>query len=139
MKILVVGAGGREHAIAWKLSKSKNIKKIFVAPGNAGISLISNAESVTLSNSIEEYVTFAKKNEIDLTIVGSEELLVEGIVDKFKENNLKIFGPDKKSAILEGSKAYSKDFMKKYGIKTAIYEIVLTTMIIFCAPPWVRI
>ncbi|MBP7100664.1 MAG: phosphoribosylamine--glycine ligase [Leptotrichiaceae bacterium] len=123
MKILIVGSGGREHAIAWKLSQNKKIEKIFIAPGNAGIKLIPNAEIIELSNDIDEYVNFSNENNIDLTIVGSEELLVQGIVDKFKENGLKIFGPNKKSAILEGSKVYSKDFMKKYGIKTAIYEI----------------
>ncbi|MBP6125574.1 MAG: phosphoribosylamine--glycine ligase [Leptotrichiaceae bacterium] len=123
MKILIVGSGGREHAIAWKLSQNKKIEKIFIAPGNAVIKLIPNAEIIELSNDIDEYVNFSKENNIDLTIVGSEELLVQGIVDKFKENELKIFGPNKKSAILEGSKVYSKDFMKKYGIKTAIYEI----------------
>ena len=123
MKILIVGSGGREHAIAWKLSQNKKIEKIFIAPGNAVIKLIPNAEIIELSNDIDEYVNFSNENNIDLTIVGSEELLVQGIVDKFKENELKIFGPNKKSAILEGSKVYSKDFMKKYGIKTAIYEI----------------
>jgi len=123
MKILIVGAGGREHAIAWKLSQNKDVEKIFIAPGNAGAELIEIAENVDLKG-IQEYIDFAKKNGIDLTIVGSEELLVQGIVDEFKKNGLKIFGPDKKAAILEGSKAYSKDFMKKYGIKTAIYEIL---------------
>ena len=123
MKILIVGAGGREHAIAWKLLKNDKIKKIYIAPGNAGSEMLENAENVTLENDINAYVRFAKENEIDLTFVGSEELLVKGIVDEFKKNRLKIFGPNKKAAILEGSKAYSKNFMKKYGIKTAIYEI----------------
>ena len=123
MKILIVGAGGREHAIAWKLLKNDKIKKIYIAPGNAGSEMLENAENVTLENDINAYVRFAKENEIDLTFVGSEELLVRGIVDEFKKNRLKIFGPNKKAAILEGSKAYSKNFMKKYGIKTAIYEI----------------
>lgn len=122
MKILIVGAGGREHAIAWKLSQNDKVKKIYIAPGNAGSELINIAENVELSN-IEEYISFAKKNSIDFTIVGSEELLVQGIVDEFRKNNLKIFGPDKKAALLEGSKAYAKDFMKKYDIKTATYEI----------------
>ena len=122
MKILIVGAGGREHAIAWKLSQNKDVEKIFIAPGNAGAELLEIAENVELKG-IQEYIDFAKKNGIDLTIVGSEELLVQGIVDEFKKNGLKIFGPDKKAAVLEGSKAYSKDFMKKYGIKTAVYEI----------------
>lgn len=122
MKILIVGAGGREHAIAWKLAQNKNIEKIYIVPGNAGSELIDIAENVELG-SIKEYIEFAKNNNIDLTIVGSEELLVQGIVDEFKKNNLKIFGPDKKAAILEGSKVFSKDFMKKYGIKTADYKV----------------
>ena len=115
MKILIVGAGGREHAIAWKLLKNDKIKKIYIAPGNAGSEMLENAENVTLENDINAYVRFAKENEIDLTFVGSEELLVRGIVDEFKKNRLKIFGPNKKAAILEGSKAYSKNFMKKYN------------------------
>ena len=122
MKILIVGAGGREHAIAWKLSQNEKVEKIFIAPGNACVEMLPNAESVNLS-SIDEYISFAKDNNVELTVVGSEELLVQGIVDEFHKNRLKIFGPDKKAAILEGSKAYSKDFMKKYGIKTAVYEI----------------
>ena len=123
MKILIVGSGGREHAIAWKLSKNSKVKKIYVAPGNAGSVMLEKVENIILENDINAYVRFAKENEIDLTFVGSEELLVKGIVDEFKKNDLKIFGPNKKAAILEGSKAYSKNFMKKYGIKTAIYEI----------------
>ena len=122
MKILIVGAGGREHAIAWKLSQNEKVEKIYIAPGNACVKLLSNAENVDLK-SIDEYIAFAKENNVDLTVVGSEELLVRGIVDEFNKNGLKIFGPDKKAAILEGSKAFSKDFMKKYGIKTATYEI----------------
>ena len=122
MKILIVGAGGREHAIAWKLSQNEKVEKIFIAPGNACVEMLPNAESVNLG-SIDEYISFAKDNNVELTVVGSEELLVQGIVDEFHKNGLKIFGPDKKAAILEGSKAYSKDFMKKYGIKTAVYEI----------------
>ncbi len=123
MKILIVGAGGREHALAWKLLKNEKVEKIFIAPGNAGSELLSKAENIILENDITKYAQFAKENNIDLTVVGSEELLVAGIVDEFKKEGLKIFGPDKKAAILEGSKAYSKDFMKKYGIRTAAYEI----------------
>ena len=122
MKILIVGAGGREHAIAWKLSQNEKVEKIFIAPGNACVEMLPNAESVNLGL-IDEYISFAKDNNVELTVVGSEELLVQGIVDEFHKNGLKIFGPDKKAAILEGSKAYSKNFMKKYGIKTAVYEI----------------
>ncbi|OQY42382.1 MAG: phosphoribosylamine--glycine ligase [Fusobacteriia bacterium 4572_74] len=122
MKILIIGSGGREHAIAWKFAQNNKVEKIYVAPGNAGTELLDLCENIDLSN-IEEMVEFARKNKIGLTMVGSEELLVEGIVDKFEEKGLIIFGPNKKSAILEGSKAYSKDFMKKYGVKTAAYEI----------------
>ena len=122
MKILIIGSGGREHAIAWKFAQNSKVEKIYVAPGNAGTELLDICENIELFN-IEEMVEFAENNKIGLTMVGSEELLVEGIVDKFEERGLIIFGPNKKSAILEGSKAYSKDFMKKYGVKTAAYEI----------------
>jgi len=122
MKILIIGSGGREHAIAWKFAQNSKVEKIYVAPGNGGTELLDICENIELSN-IEEMVEFAENNKIGLTMVGSEELLVEGIVDKFEERGLIVFGPDKKSAILEGSKAYSKDFMKKYGVKTATYEI----------------
>ena len=121
MKILIVGSGGREHAIAWKISQNQKVKKIFAAPGNAYNKLIKNCENVNI-NSSDEILNFAKKENIDLTIVGSEELLVDGIVDKFEENNLKIFGPNKQAALLEGSKAFAKDFMEKYGVKTAKYK-----------------
>ena len=123
MKILIIGAGGREHALAWKLSKNEKVEKIFIAPGNAGVKLLTKAENVIMENNIVKYAKFAGENNIDLTVVGSEELLVAGIVDEFRKNGLKIFGPDKKAAVLEGSKAYSKEFMKKYGIRTAAYEI----------------
>ena len=121
MKILIVGSGGREHAIAWKISQNQKVEKIFAAPGNAFNKLIKNCENVNI-NSSDEILNFAKKENIDLTIVGSEELLVDGIVDKFEENNLKIFGPNKQAALLEGSKAFAKDFMEKYGVKTAKYK-----------------
>ena len=121
MKILIVGSGGREHAIAWKISQNQKVEKIFAAPGNAYNKLIKNCENVNI-NSSDEILNFAKKENIDLTIVGSEELLVDGIVDKFEENNLKIFGPNKQAALLEGSKAFAKDFMGKYGVKTAKYK-----------------
>ena len=122
MKILVIGSGGREHAIAWKFAQNKNIEKIYVAPGNGGTELMEICENINL-NSREEMLEFAKENNIGLTMVGSEEMLVDGIVDEFEKNGLRIFGPNKKAAILEGSKSFSKDFMKKYGVKTAKYEI----------------
>ena len=121
MKILVVGGGGREHAICWKLSNESNVEKIYCAPGNAGISSI--AECVNIGDSdIENLLKFAKENKIDLTIVGPEIPLVAGIVDVFEKEGLKIFGPNKKCAQLEGSKAFSKDFMIRHNLPTAKYK-----------------
>ena len=119
MNILIIGAGGREHAIGEKILENEKVNKLFFAPGNAGTEKIGT--NLALSN-IEEMLEFAKKEEIHLTIVGSEELLVNGIVDKFQANNLRIFGPNQAAAQLEGSKAYSKSFMEKYGIRTASYQ-----------------
>lgn len=121
MKLLIVGNGGREHAIALKVSQSEKVKKIYCAPGNGGTDLLEKCENIAISG-IEDLVKFARGEGVDLTIVGSEELLVGGIVDEFHKNNLKIIGPDKKAAILEGSKVFAKSFMKKYGIKTAEYR-----------------
>lgn len=121
MKILIIGNGGREHAIAWKLSQNPKVGKIYAALGNAGIESLRNGECIDLKT-MDEILDFALMNAIDLTIVGSEELLVAGIVDKFREKNLKIFGPDKYAAALEGSKVFSKEFMKKYNVKTAEYK-----------------
>ena len=121
MKILVVGGGGREHAICWKLSNEADVEKIYCAPGNAGISNV--AECVSIGDSdIEALLQFAKENEIDLTIVGPEVPLVAGIVDEFEKENLKVFGPNKKCAQLEGSKAFSKDFMIRHNLPTAKYK-----------------
>lgn len=122
MKVLVIGGGGREHAIAWKLASDKEIEKVYVAPGNGGTALEDKCENVDLSTT-EELINFAKSNDVDYTVVGPEDPLTKGIVDDFEKENLKIFGPCKKGAILEGSKAYSKEFMKKYNVKTAEYEI----------------
>ncbi len=121
MKILIVGGGGREHAIAYAVSKSSRAEKIYCAPGNAGIAAI--AECVPIgAMEFEKLADFAEKNSIDLTIVGMDDPLVGGIVDVFEARGLKAFGPRKNAAILEGSKAFSKDLMKKYGIPTAAYE-----------------
>lgn len=120
MKLLLIGSGGREHTLAWKLAKSEKVEKIFVAPGNGGTAIENKCENVNI-NDIDELVVFAKENNIDLTVVGPEDPLTKGITDKFKEAGLKIFGPDAKGAQLEGSKSFSKDFMKKYGVKTAEY------------------
>ena len=121
MNILVVGGGGREHAICWKLNKESNVEKIYCAPGNAGISNIAQCVNIEDSD-IDGLVSFAKENEIDLTIVGPEIPLVAGIVDVFAKENLKIFGPNKKCAQLEGSKAFSKEFMIRHNIPTAKYK-----------------
>lgn len=121
MKILVVGGGGREHAIVRKLSESKKNPEIYVAPGNAGTG--DNATNVAISAmDFDSLIDFAKKENIDLTIVGMDDPLVGGIVDRFEDEGLRIFGPRKNAAILEGSKAFSKDLMKKYDIPTAGYE-----------------
>lgn len=121
MKILVVGGGGREHAICWKLSKEKNIEKVYCAPGNAGIANVAECVNISDTN-IEELLKFAKENKIALTIVGPEVPLVMGIVDEFEKEGLRVFGPNKKCAQLEGSKAFSKDFMIKHNIPTAKYK-----------------
>ena len=121
MKILVVGGGGREHAICWKLSKEANVDKIYCAPGNAGISSVAKCIDIQDSD-IENLLKFAKENKIDLTIVGPEIPLVAGIVDKFEKEGLKIFGPNKKCAQLEGSKSFSKDFMIRHNLPTAKYK-----------------
>lgn len=121
MKILVVGNGGREHAIAWKLSESDKVSKIYCAPGNGGTFMEEKCENVNITDN-DELLKFAIDNSIDLTVVGPEVYLCNGIVDLFKSNNLKIFGPSKEAANLEGSKTYAKEFMKKYGVKTAWYE-----------------
>ncbi|POZ89861.1 MULTISPECIES: phosphoribosylamine--glycine ligase [Petrotoga] len=121
MKVLVVGKGGREHAIAWKLSQSKDIEKVFVAPGNDGISIENKCECVRIE-SIEEIINFVKNNNVDITIVGSEEYLANGIVDKFEESNLKIIGPNQKAALLESSKIFAKSFMKRHNVQTASFN-----------------
>ncbi|MCF0149382.1 MAG: phosphoribosylamine--glycine ligase [Clostridium sp.] len=122
MKILLIGSGGREHALAWKLAKNNRVEKIYVAPGNGGTAGEEKCENIDI-NDIDELLKFAIEKSIDLTVVGPEEPLTKGIVDKFKDKGLKIFGPSEEAARLEGSKSFSKDFMKKYGIKTAEYEV----------------
>lgn len=121
MKILVVGGGGREHAIVKKLAQSKKNPKIYVAPGNAGTEEIATNVAISVMD-FDALVNFAKKEKIDLTVVGMDDPLVGGIVDRFEAEGLRVFGPRKNAAILEGSKAFSKDLMKKYGIPTAAYE-----------------
>jgi len=121
MKVLIVGGGGREHAIAWKVAQSERVDKIYCAPGNAGIA--EYAECVNIgAMEFDKLVAFAKENSIDLTIIGMDDPLVGGIVDVFESEGLRVFGPRKNAAILEGSKAFSKDLMKKYNIPSAGYE-----------------
>ena len=122
MKVLVIGSGGREHAIVSKISENPNVEVVYCAPGNGGTAREEKCENINIRK-INELLAFSIENNIDITIVGSEELLVEGIVDIFKEKGLKILGPSKKAAKLEGSKTFSKEFMKKYNIKTAAYEV----------------
>lgn len=121
MKLLVIGSGGREHALCWKLAQSEGIEQIYCAPGNGGT--VELAENVDIkANDIDALLKFALDNNIDLTIVGPEDPLVMGIVDRFEDKGLKIFGANKKAAQLEGSKDFSKRFLEKYGIATARYR-----------------
>ena len=121
MKVLIVGSGGREHAIAYSCARSPRVDKLYCAPGNAGIAQI--AECVPIgAMEFDKLVAFAREKEIDLTVIGMDDPLVGGIVDVFEANGLRVFGPRKNAAILEGSKAFSKDLMKKYNIPTAAYE-----------------
>ncbi|MBQ7584415.1 MAG: phosphoribosylamine--glycine ligase [Lachnospiraceae bacterium] len=122
MKVLIVGGGGREHAIAYAVSKSPKVDRIYCAPGNAGIAEIAECVDIQVMD-CEEIAKFAKKIAADLVIVGPDDPLAAGIVDVLKGYGLKVFGPDGKAAILEGSKAFSKDLMKKFGIPTARYEV----------------
>ena len=122
MKVLVVGSGGREHALAWKAAQSPLVSKVYVAPGNAGTALENNIENVAIgAEDIPALLDYASSNDIGLTIVGPEATLVEGIVDAFTERGLKIFGPTKAAAQLEGSKAFTKDFLQRHQIPTAFY------------------
>ena len=121
MKVLIVGGGGREHAIAYCVAKSSKVEKMYCAPGNAGIAEL--AECVPIgAMEFDKLVTFAKEKEIDLAIVGMDDPLVGGLIDEFEKAGIRAFGPRKNAAILEGSKAFSKDLMKKYDIPTAAYE-----------------
>src|SRR6476646_5062223 len=118
MRVLVVGQGGREHALCWKLKQSPLVKEIYAAPGNAGIAQVADCVPIGVADIIE-LADFADKLKIDLTIVGPELPLTLGIVDEFQKRNLPIFGPTRLAAELEGSKVFSKEFMRKYNIPTA--------------------
>lgn len=122
MKVLIIGSGGREHALAYKISQSAEVEMVFVAPGNAGTALEANIENVAISSDDNQaLLDFAIKHDINLTVVGPEAPLVAGVVDLFEANNKMIFGPSQAAAQLEGSKAFSKDFLKQYNIPTADY------------------
>ncbi|MDP6650696.1 MAG: phosphoribosylamine--glycine ligase, partial [Gammaproteobacteria bacterium] len=123
MKVLVIGSGGREHALAWKCAQSDSVEKVFVAPGNTGTAHEKKLENIAID--VMDFATladFADSNKIELTIVGPEAPLVGGIVDYFQERELPCFGPSAGAAQLEGSKAFTKDFLHKHGIPTAAYQ-----------------
>ena len=122
MKVLIIGSGGREHTLAWKVSESKKVDKLYCAPGNGGIKDIAELVDIK-ADDIDGLLNFAKEKKIDLTIVGPEIPLVKGIVDKFEKEGLKIFGPSKELAMLEGSKIFAKEAMKKFGISTADFKV----------------
>lgn len=121
MKVLIVGSGGREHAIAASAAKSKQVDEIYCAPGNAGIAGLATCVNIGAME-FDKLADFAEEKGIDLTIIGMDDPLVGGVVDVFEKRGLRVFGPRKNAAIIEGSKAFSKDLMKKYGIPTAAYE-----------------
>lgn len=122
MKVLVVGSGGREHTLVWKLSQSKKVSKIYCAPGNGGISAIAECVPIKVMD-FDALTAFAKENQIDMTVVAPDDPLAAGAVDAFEAAGLRAFGPNKAAAIIEGSKSFSKDLMKKYNIPTAKYEV----------------
>ena len=122
LKILIVGGGGREHALAWKIAQSPWCEKIYCAPGNAGIAQIAQCVPIAAED-LRGLLQFAKSQKIDFTVVGPEIPLVSGIVDLFKKNRLAVFGPSRKAAILEGSKVFAKRLMKRHGIPTASFQV----------------
>lgn len=122
MKILIIGNGGREHALAWKIAQSPMVKKIFCAPGNPGIAEVAECVDIEAEN-MDGLYNFAVKQKIDLTVVGPEDALIAGIVDRFRDGHLNIFGPNKRAAIIEGSKVFAKTLMRKHGIPTADFKV----------------
>ncbi|ALQ66128.1 phosphoribosylamine--glycine ligase [Bacillus thuringiensis] len=121
MNVLVIGRGGREHALAWKFAQSEKVEKVYVAPGNEGMRDVATPVDID-ENDFDALVLFAKENNVELTFVGPEIPLMNGIADHFKEEGLRVFGPNKAAAVIEGSKAFTKELMKKYNIPTAAYE-----------------
>ena len=123
MRVLVIGGGGREHALCWKLRQSSRVEKIYAVPGNAGMAEVAECEKIEYENDFSSLARLINKEKIDFIIVGPEIPLVNGIVDYFEKRKVAVFGPSKKAALLEGSKVFAKKFMKKYGIPTADFEI----------------
>ncbi|MGE0674761.1 MAG: phosphoribosylamine--glycine ligase, partial [Methylibium sp.] len=121
MKVLVIGGGGREHALAWKLAQSPKVQMVYVAPGNGGTALDVRLKNVAITE-VDALADFAQAEKIGLTVVGPEAPLAAGVVDVFRARGLRVFGPTQAAAQLESSKAFSKDFMKRHGIPTAAYE-----------------
>ena len=122
MRVLVIGGGGREHALAWKVAQSDRVEQVFVAPGNAGTATEPKVTNIPIkADDLDELLALAQREHIDLTIVGPEQPLVAGLVDKFREAGLRVFGPTAAAAQLEGSKAFAKDFLHRHGIPTARY------------------
>jgi len=141
MKILIVGSGGREHALSWALSKDPNVKEVYAAPGNPGIAEIATCVPIG-SNNIDELASFASRRAVDLTVVGPEAPLGAGIVDRFREQNLPIFGPDKRAARIETSKSFAKDLCSRYGLPTPRWETFTdqtraSRFLDEVGPPWV--
>jgi len=126
MNVLVIGSGGREHTLVWKLKQSRNVEKVFCAPGNGGIAALARCVNIKTDNT-KSLIEFAQRNKIDLTVVGPEQPLATGIVDEFRRRKLRIFGPDRKAARLESSKVFAKEFMKQYHIPTAPFCVFQTS------------
>ncbi|MBU0686984.1 MAG: phosphoribosylamine--glycine ligase [Candidatus Margulisbacteria bacterium] len=122
MKILVIGSGGREHTLCWKIKQSPKVEQVYCAPGNAGTALVAENLGIAATD-IAKLAEFAERNKIDMTVVGPEAPLVEGIVDEFEKRGLRVFGPSRKAAYLEGSKIFSKNIMKKYNVPTADFKV----------------
>ncbi len=122
MKVLIVGSGGREHALAWKLQKSKKVEKVFCAPGNVGIAQVAKCVNINADNP-KALIDFARRNKIGLTVIGPEAPLADGLADEFKKRRLKVFGPEKKAAQIEASKVFAKEFMREYHIPTAPFKV----------------
>ena len=124
MKVLVIGSGGREHALAWKLAQSERVNEVIIAPGNAGTATEAKCRNANVAvNNIDGLLSLARNAKVDVTVVGPEIPLVAGVVDRFREAGLRIFGPTAAAAQLEGSKAYAKDFLARHGIPTAFYSV----------------